>query len=87
MDKGMKCHKDKHFWCADGKIFDSLESMLAGLRVMDYGTFKYHANGQKNDFSRWVCDVFLQGDLADAMEKSKTKAEAIHRLSEFLRRR
>ncbi|MCL5010851.1 MAG: hypothetical protein M1127_01410 [Patescibacteria group bacterium] len=73
---------EKYFWCCDGQIFKSIKELSGGLAKMPESTFKYHANEQKNDFSRWIEDVFNKKTLASLVKKSKTARAAAKTIKE-----
>ena len=52
------------FWLKDGKLLLSLEELLKALDRMDEATFTHHVTPQRNDFARWVADVFKDNHLA-----------------------
>lgn len=66
----------KAFWSSDGKIFHNIVELGAGLKRMNAGAFSYHANANKNDFSKWIADVFGDDKLAEELLKAKNKADA-----------
>jgi len=64
------------FWCRDGKIFSDIAELNAGLKAIHPRTFIYHANAQKNDFSKWVAEVIKDKTLASELKRAKNKIEA-----------
>ena len=67
---------ERKFFCADGKVFSSIEQLQHALYNMSPNTFRYHVNQQKNDFSNWIKYVFRDELLAQDIQKQKSK-EAI----------
>ncbi len=59
-----KVEGEKCFFCNDGQVFCSLEELVEGLKKMEESVFSYHSNREKNDFARWIEDVFGDKDLA-----------------------
>jgi hypothetical protein len=70
--------QEKVFWCRDGKVLASIEELYIALDEMSEETYHYHANTEKNDFSKWIRDVVGDKKLADDLEKVlfKDKAKA-----------
>jgi hypothetical protein len=67
---------EKAFVLANGdkaRSVEELQEKLLGLNANDYDG---HANGQKNDFSNWVRDVYGDQKLASSLEKAKSPADA-----------
>lgn len=60
---------DKVFWCQDGRVMKNLGELAAALRQMSSDTYLYHANAQKNDFSKWIKDVIGDETLAKDLQK------------------
>ena len=44
---------------------------------MDNPTFKQYVNEEKNDFSKWIKDIFKDDDLADKLLKTTDKKETV----------
>jgi hypothetical protein len=80
---------DKQFYCSDGKVFKNLAELASGLREMNDGTFGYHSNPSKTDFSNWVKDVLGDEELARSLKSvsrakaAKTVADRIVQLQEI----
>lgn len=55
------------FYCHDGRVFRNMKELRDGLANMSYETYFFHANEDKNDFSKWVRDVIKDGELADKL--------------------
>ena len=64
------------FWCHDGQVFNDLEQLMIGFDLMSDETFIFHANDDKNDFSRWIIDVIGDEELAKEIKVAKSKTEA-----------
>ena len=67
---------DKLFWNKDGQVFKNLKELERGLANMNDEAFLYHANDQKNDFSKWVKDVVGDDKLAQDLMRARTRAQA-----------
>lgn len=66
----------KQFWCSDGRVLRSLPELEAALNEMSEGTFRYHCNEAKSDFSNWVRDVIGDEKLSRDLQRSPTQAQA-----------
>lgn len=64
---------DKHFWLHEGGPIDSLVDLLEALGTMTDDQFRYHVNGERNDFAAWVRDVLQWSELADRIEASRSR--------------
>lgn len=71
------CPAEKCFWVNNGPILKNVAELPTTLRRMSDKTFQHHVNHQKNDFARWIKEVFGDARLADAIRKAKTKEELI----------
>lgn len=66
---------DKHFITNDGKRLRHLFDLAVALENMEDHIFKQHVNQFKNDFSRWVKDVFDHDPLAAKIAKLGTRKD------------
>ncbi len=64
------------FWFHMHLYAKNLVEFSAGLEEIENGIYLYHAEGHKNDFSRWIREVVGDGALADKLEKVRTRVEA-----------
>lgn len=64
------------FWVTDGQILNSLVSLRDALSSMHKDVYKYHAEGDHNDFANWVEVVLCDGDCATDLRKAKTPTSA-----------
>lgn len=65
------------FWFHMHFYAKNLAEFCQGLREIDEGVYLYHAEGHKNDLSKWVREVVGDGALADQLDKVKTRKEAV----------
>lgn len=72
--------QDRVFWCQDGRALKNLDELAAALREMAEETFRYHAAGDKNDFSNWVRDVIGDATLAKELQKAITRSTAAQKV-------
>lgn len=64
------------FWCHDGQILKSIKELKQALELMSDETYAYHANREKNDFSKWIRDIIGDEKLARDLSKSLDKHQA-----------
>lgn len=64
------------FRCCDGSIFRNMEELGNAFSNMANGGFNYHANTERNDFSKWVKDVIKDDKLARDLAKSQNQSQA-----------
>ena len=63
---------EKAFWFCDGQVAKSLKDLANILEKISQNIFEYHANSNKNDFSRWIADVFGETALAKEIQEIKS---------------
>ena len=75
---------NEFFILRGGRIIKDLYDLAHLMEEIDDETFKYHADGQKNDFAAWVKDVIKDYDLAkeilNAKSRDKTRLIILKRL-------
>jgi len=59
------------FYLHNGKVLHNLDELSNELITMDKETFNHHVNEQKNDFSRWINDIFKAPELAGELQMTK----------------
>ncbi len=64
--------EEKYFFLIDGSALKSIEELADALDKMSEDMFYYHANDLKNDFARWVRDVFSEAELAKELEEARS---------------
>ncbi|MFH1683246.1 MAG: hypothetical protein ABIA37_05620 [Candidatus Woesearchaeota archaeon] len=68
--------KPEHcFWLADGNSIKNLQELAEALLKMKQSTFDHHVNEQKNDFYKWVKDIYQNQKFAKKLLKSTDKIE------------
>lgn len=73
------------FWVCDGKILGNLKDFEWALKEMSDETFKYHANGEKKDFVKWVDEALSDGEAAKAIAKAKNRKEMLKEVKKILK--
>lgn len=64
------------FFVADGSVIKNVAELVWALDKMNEGTYKFHANEEKNDFSSWIRDIFGEEKLAEDLKTSASRTEA-----------
>lgn len=68
------------FWINNGQILKNLDDLANILPEMSNETYSYHANKEKNDFSKWINDVIGDKKLANELLSSKNKESALKKI-------
>lgn len=68
---------EEQFVLSNGRVLKNLHELRNALLSMDDGTFRYHVNTEKNDFSNWIRHVFGDADLADKIRSAGSAKEMI----------
>jgi len=68
------------FRVSDGSVFRNLKELRDSLANMSEETYGYHANANKNDFSKWVKDVVGDEKLANELQASTSSEDAAKRV-------
>src|SRR3989338_9250788 len=68
------------FWVNNGPVLKNMEELADALQQMNDETYTYHANKEKNDFSRWIADIFQDQKLANDLLSSRNKESAVKKL-------
>jgi len=70
-----EAQNEKRFVLKDGRVLKDLVELAHALDYMSDDVFNHHVNQFRNDFGRWVADVFGEKELAASLDKAKTKNE------------
>lgn len=76
----MEIPHEKKFFLCDGEVVHNLPELMERLKTMDDGVFQHHVNAERNDFSTWVRDVFMDKKLARELARVKTKESMAKKL-------
>ena len=71
---------DKYFWVCDGQVLKNLEQLNKSLEKMSNEVFGYHVNEMKNDFAKWVEDVWGDKKLALDLKRAKSAQTAAQKV-------
>ena len=75
-----KAPEEKVFYLKDGRKLSSLLELTEAFESMAEDTFRHHVNETRNDFSKWIKDVFKDEELAKDIQDIKDKGDAEIRL-------
>lgn len=67
---------EKYFKLSNGKIIKDLKELALAFETMPYDVFNHHANHERNDFSKWVNDIFLEKTLATDLNLTHNSKDA-----------
>ena len=68
------------FWVNNGPILKNLDELAIALAEMSDEIYSYHANREKNDFSKWINDIIGDKNLANDLLSSKGKGSALKKI-------
>lgn len=75
---------EKYFYLMNGQAAKSLDSLCNILRDISDSVFIHHVNHERNDFARWVEDVFEEYELAAQMREAAGRSEVVAILEHWL---
>jgi hypothetical protein len=64
-----------YFRLEDGRVIKHFSELPSALQTMDDKSFNSHVNDSKNDFSRWIGDVFGYDNLAGQLDGIRSREE------------
>jgi len=82
--KKMDIKPEHYFWLKNGGSIKSIDELPDALDVMPNEIFSHHVNDHKNDFSRWVNDVFDNKELAEMMLAAKSMNEMKQKVRNYI---
>ena len=59
---------DKEFCFCDGLHVKNLHELLMAFETINDYIYQFHANNEKNDFSRWINEVIRDSELASKLK-------------------
>lgn len=76
----------QHFWVNGGPILSDLKELhKAFKKEITDEQFKFHVNGDRNDFAAWVKDSLGDSKCATALKRAKKKETALKVVGECLK--
>lgn len=66
-------NQGRNFVLCDGNSIKCIKDLALGLADLQEDVFYYHVNTDKDDFSSWIKEVFLEIELADKLMQHKNK--------------
>ncbi len=81
----MDAPKEKSFFCANGESYANLRQLHVGLLTMKDEHFRHHVNDQKNDFARWVADVFGDASLSKELGRVHSRALTAYKVGQRIK--
>jgi hypothetical protein len=77
--------KPEHcFWVNEGGVLRNLRDLQDALVAMSDDQFKYHTKREGNDFATWIDNVFHEKELANKIDKAKTRKGALLALKQYI---
>ena len=71
---------DHCFWVNNGPILKNVEELADALESISEDTYSYHANKNKNDFSKWISEIIGDNKLANDLLSAKNKNSAVNKV-------
>lgn len=79
--------KPEHFFIlANGHQIKNIQELSDALKNADNWVFEHHVTAERNDFSNWIKDIYLDGELASDIKKAKNKKSAVRIFNKALKR-
>ena len=75
---------EQSFWVNNGHVLKNLNELADLIPQMNDGAYSYHANKDKNDFSKWINDIIGDKKLANDLLSSKSRDSAAKKLNSRL---
>ncbi len=71
---------EKCFWVNNGPILKNVEELASALEGINEDIYSYHANKDKNDFSKWIGEAIGDTKLANDLLSSRDRKSAIKKI-------
>ena len=68
------------FWVNNGPILKNMEELASAIESISDDAYHYHANNDKNDFSKWVSEIIGDQKLANDLLSSKNRESAVKKV-------
>lgn len=72
---------EKCFWINNGPILKNMEGLNNALENMSDDAYAYHANQDKNDFSKWISEIIGDQKLANDLLSSRNRKSASRKVT------
>ena len=73
--------ESQYFYVCDGQVLKSVSDLSGSLQYsMSDEVFKYHCNGEKNDFAKWIAEVIGNKRLSKNISRVKTKKGMLRKI-------
>ncbi len=82
-----KLKPENYFFLANGQIVKNLDELSLVIQRIDGSTFENHVTPYKNDFARWIYDVYMLKDLASEIGRIKSKEELARVLRAYVKQK
>ena len=71
---------EQSFWVSNGHVLKNLSELANALQDIRGDVYIYHANKDKNDFSKWIEEVIGDKVLANELLSSRNKESAFKKI-------
>ena len=75
------CTPEERFWINNGPIIESIAELRTALVAMSDDQFRYHAEGEINDFAEWLRHSLCHLDCAQKIAMARTRVGALRALA------
>jgi hypothetical protein len=76
-----------YFYLSNGQIIKRINELPGTLSRIDDKTYSCHVTSYKNDFAKWIYDVFREETLSSVLGNIKSKEEMARILSAYLKQK
>ena len=73
------------FYFHNGQTADNIQTLIKVLSTLDEETFKYHCNGDKNDFYNWLSTGLNDAKAAATIKAITTRKTMLTKLKQIKR--
>ena len=75
----------KAFLLSTGTSITNIPDLITNLRDCDEEVFQHHVNTNKNDFAKWLSEVFDEHNLAENIKRTNNKHKIITLLDQHIK--
>jgi hypothetical protein len=80
-------HPKNYFYLANGQIIKYLEELPDVLEKADMSIFNSHVTPYKNDFAKWIYEVYFNIPLSQMLSEVKSREETIRILRAYMKQK